>query len=110
MRWLIAHLYGERQTGRDALGNPVTERVDMGECMVRSVPYASTDTQNAGNGYSDVSGTVVTPKPLSAILGASQAVIGGRTYSVDSMADLGRMRTMALVREKGERWQATEST
>lgn len=108
MRWRIAHLYGTRQTGRDALGNPITERVDMGECTVRSVPWASTDTENAGNGYSDVSGTVVTPMPLSAVLGATQAVIDGSTYSVDGMADLGRMRTLVLVREKGRRWADSE--
>lgn len=105
MRWRVVHLYGQRQTGRDALGNPVVERTDLGEAMARSVPYSQQSVQNAGNGYLESPSTWVTPKPLSALLGASQAVLDGITYSVDGIADLGRMRTLSLSREKGERWR-----
>lgn len=110
MRWQVAQLYGVTETGRDALGNPTVERKDMGECMVRAVPWATEGNETTGNAFSDVARTVVTPKPLSAILGASQAVMDGETYSVEAMGDMGRMRTMVLRREKGERWGSRSGT
>ena len=110
MRWQVAQLYGNVRTGRDALGNPTYERKSMGECMVRAVPWATEGNETAGNAFSDVARTVVTPKPLSAILGASQAVLDGETYSIEAMGDMGRMRTMSIRREKGGRWGSRSAT
>ena len=105
MRWRVAELFEHAPTGgRDALGNPVTERRSLGECMVRATPYGGERAENAGNGYFDAPLMVVTPKPMKAVGTASEAVIGGTSYRVTGMSDLGRMRLIALQEEKGAAW------
>lgn len=105
MRWRIAELFEAAPTGeRDALGNPVTERRSLGECMVRATPYGGERVENAGNGYFDAPLMFCTPKPVKAIGTASEAVIGGRAYRVTGVSDLGRMRLIALQEEKGATW------
>lgn len=103
MRWLIAHLYGVRDTGRtDPLGVPETERADLGEAMVRSVPMAESLRHPDGeNPYRENERAFATPIPLKRAQAASVAVVEGIAYDVTGAADTGRMR-LITARRSGE--------
>ena len=102
MRWRVAELFSYEEAGTDVLGNPVTERKSMGECMVRTSPYGTTFVESAGNSFNDSPLILVTPKLLKSLKGASEAVLDGVSYSVDGVSELGRMRVMQLSVLKGE--------
>lgn len=102
MKWRAAELFAYEETGTDILGNPVTERVSLGECMVRTSPYGTTFVESAGNSFDDSPLILVTPKPLKALKKASEAVLDGVVYSIAGVSELGRMRVVQLSVMKGE--------
>lgn len=102
MRWRVAELFELADTGRrDRLGNRVTERRSLGRARVRAAPWGVVATANEGNGYDACDLTLVTTAPLATVRRADELTLGGETFGVRQVSDLGRRRALSCARQKG---------
>ena len=97
MIWLNATLYRAEEVGRDKLGNPVTEPYEMEAVLVRPTPYAGAKAGPSENAFTEAHRMFQTISATETLEAASEMAVDGRTYSIESVRDMGRWR---LVRAK----------
>lgn len=94
MKWQCVTLIGRKTTGKDALGNPQTEKTTLGIVATRFSPWTSEETLALGRDLTQSVRRYLTIAPLSTISDAIEAEIDGNVYTVTEIADLGRYRAI----------------